>query len=525
MNQPTPDATPARAERTPCWPTVVVVGLFLAVAVPMIVTQHDRGRGRFDQVNYHEPAIYRFAEQLPTPDVSNYLSATTPAYHLILAVVSKYISESLVILQLVGMLATVGLLTLLVRWLTPRAGPAQAAVLGLAFVSSLYVFSAGVHLLPDNMAWLGVLACLLIALRPRFDAVTLIGGGAVLLVLVLTRQSHLWAAGPLLAAAWLGSAFAGDRSPIREVGGLLGELPSRLGRTAVMALAILPAFGAVWWFSRIWGGLTVPIYHDYMQGPNPATPAIVLAQLAVIAVFHAGYLIVPAWRLVRTKPVTVALVILAGLAVAVIPETTYDPDSGRYSGLWNIANKAPDLAGRTNSLLLVLVPAGAVALAVWVSAVGARSRWVLLAAAAGFTAAVTMTFNAWVRYHEPFLLLFSAIGSGLIVLQERSDAGDSADRDAGRPGSLLGLMRLAGPAVLALLLAAVTVLKSVTEDRVIEPKRSQPSISTPLSDLWPQRWPRLERLGIDPAGPALQPGSGSGSGSGMESENGSGGAD
>jgi len=501
VNQPQTDPPAERQHQrrnpAPRWPTPVVLAVFLLAAVPLIVTQHDRGRGRFDQVNYHEPAVYRFAEQLPTPDVSNYLSATTPGYHLVLAVVARFFTESLVVLQLVGMLFTAGLLVVLTRWLTPRAGPPLAVILALAFVSSIYVFSAGVHLLPDNAAWLGVLGVLLIALRPRFDAVTVVGGGAALLALVLVRQSHLWAAGPLLASAWLGPAFSGDRSPLNEVGGLLRGLPARLRRTLLMGLGVTPAFVAVGLFARLWGGLTVPIYHEYMSGPNPATPAIVLAQLAVIGVFHAGFLLEPAWRLVRTKPVTLVLVILAGLLVVLAPETTYDRDAGRYSGLWNILAKAPDLMGRTNTLLLVLVPAGAVALAAWVSAVGARSRWVLLAAFVGFTAAVTMTHNAWARYHEPFLLLFAAVGSALIVTRARADGA------GGRPGSPLGLARIAGPAVLGLLRAAVTVQKTLTEAPVTEPKAVQEGTDPPLelSRLWPESWWRLEGAGSQPESP------------------------
>ena len=336
LNQPPTDRPaerhPEPRKSTPHWPTLVVIAVFLLAAVPLIVTQHDRGRGRFDQVNYHEPAVYRFAEQFPTPDVSNYLSATTPGYHLVLAVVARYVTESLVVLQLVGMLFTAGLLAVLTRWLTPRAGPPLAVILALVFASSLYVFSSSVYLLPDNAAWLGVLGVLLIALRPRFDAVTVLGGGAVLLALVLIRQNHLWAAGPLLASSWLGPAFRGDRSPLREVGGLFEGLPARLRRTLLMGLGVLPAFVAVGLFARLWGGLTVPIYHEYMTGPNPATPAFVLAQLGVIGAFHAGFLLGPAWRLARTKPVTLGLVVLAGLLLVLAPKQPTTATRGGTAG-------------------------------------------------------------------------------------------------------------------------------------------------------------------------------------------------
>ena len=196
----------SNTEKASWWPTLIVVGLFLLIAAPMIALQHDRGRGRFDQLNYHEPAVLRFAEQWPTPDVSDYLSATTPAYHLVLAVVARFVSPSPVALQATGALFTVGLLVVFTRWLSltltrGRQGVVTATLLGLSLIASLYVFSAGVYILPDNAAWLGVLGILLLALRPRADLGLYLGGGAILLALVLTRQSHLWALGVLFASA------------------------------------------------------------------------------------------------------------------------------------------------------------------------------------------------------------------------------------------------------------------------------------------------------------------------------------
>lgn len=473
------NAAESKPEKAAWWPVLLVVSAFLAAAVPLIVTEYPRGRGRFDQVNYHEPAILRFAEQLPTPDVSNYLSATTPGYHLVLAVVARTISASPVALQLAGAFFTVGLLALFTRWLTPRAGPWPAAAMGLGLGSSIYVFSAGTFLLPDNAAWLGVLGVLLIALRPRVDTTTLIGGGAVLLALVLTRQSHLWAAGVLWASGWLGTQFLPRQGVVGEVGSLFEGLGARLKRLLLVGMATMPAVLAVAWFANVWGGLTVPIYHDYMHGVNPATPTIVLAQIAVIGVFHVGFWWRPGWALLRSKPGLVVLVLLGGLLVAVAPETTYDIEAGRYSGLWNISAKTPDLAGRSNVLLLVLAPAGAGVLAAWLSGMNARNRWVLLGALVGFTAAVSMVHNAWQRYHEPMLLMSAGLMSAMVA--------NSDDR----PRRLLVFARWTGPAVLALLLAAVTVQKFRTEDPIESPIEMQKGVETPLRDLWPEHWDRV----------------------------------
>lgn len=486
-----PESSRAQHSRTERWPAVLIVLAFLAAAVPLIVTQHDRGRGRFDQVNYHEPTILRFAEQLPTPDVSDYLSATTPGYHLVLAVVARVVSPSPVALQLVGALFTVGMLWVFTRWLIPRVGGAAAAAMGACLAASLYVFSAGVYLLPDNAGWFGVLGVLLIALKPRFNTGILVAGGVVLLALVLVRQSHLWAAGVLWAAAWLGGSFKPYTGVRGEIGALFSGGIGRARRTAIAVLATLPAMLAVAWFSLIWGGLTVPIYHDYMQGVNPATPAIILGQLAVIGMFHVGYWIGPGWRLVRTKPAMLVAAIAAGLALAVIPETTYSVEAGRYSGLWNISAKAPDLMGRTNLLVVMLSMGGAVAVASWLAGMCPRNRWVMIAALFGFSAAVSMNLNAWQRYHEPMLLILAGLMSALVVCREREDGGPEAER----PHAGLGYVRVFGPLVLAALLGGVTVVKERSEAPVTTPIEKQDAVERPLKELWPSRWERVERLG------------------------------
>lgn len=472
----------ASAGRTPWWPTLIVVGVFLLAAIPMIVTQHDRGRGRFDQINYHEPAVLRFAEQWPTPDVGDYLSATTPGYHLVLAVVARFVSDSLIVLQGVGSLFTVGLLVVLTRWLSARTKPLSAVLLGLSVIASLYVFSAGVYILPDNAAWLLVLGILLIGLRPKTDRWCYAGGGALLLLLVLTRQSHVWTLGVLFAAAWLGPAFTPKSGGISEIGSLLTTPTKRIGRLALMAGCALPAIGALLWFRHLWGGgLTVPIYQDYMQGPNAATPAIILAQLGVIGAFHVGYW----WRsglgLVRARPGVVALAICLGLIFLLVPETTYDKEAGRYSGLWNLMKAAPDVAGRSNLGVIILGIGGVIAVCGWLAGLDARSRWVMLGALCGFVLAISIPQNAWTRYHEPMLLIWSAIASALIAARGGAYPGRARS-------SLEELTRVAGIAGLCAVLAGVTVLKLARADRAIEPKWSQKSLTRPLGSLWPEAW-------------------------------------
>jgi hypothetical protein len=371
---------------------------------------------------------------------------------------------------------------MLTRWLSRRLtdgrrGVVTATMLGLSVIASLYVFSAGVYILPDNAAWLSVLGILLLALRPRADARLYLGGGAILLLLVLTRQSHLWAMGVLFAGAWLGRAFEPKSSGFNEIGALLTTPGARLGRLALMIACVAPALAALAWFRHLWGGgLTVPIYQTYMKGPNPATPAIVLAQLGVIGAFHIGFW----WRgglvMLRDRRGVLAAALLAGLAVLLIPATTADKDAGRYSGLWNLVTKAPDLAGHTNLGVLVLGIGGVIAVCGWLAGLDARRRWVMLGALVAFVAAVSVPKNAWTRYHEPMLLMWGAIASALGTT--RREPAPGAERVA-RALGLLGLI---------VFLCGITAIKLSTEGRVTIPKQSQPAIETPLRTLWPDAW-------------------------------------
>lgn len=445
------DAQRSKPARAPLWPTLAIVGLFVAPALALIFSGAMLGRPAWDQYNYHEPMIRTFARQWPDPDFSNYLSATTPLYHLALAAVAKYVSSSTAALQAAGALFTVALLALVscacARRLPDRPWLALAA--GLPLTASLYVFPAGVWLLPDNAGWLGVAALLLIALRTRLTLAWMIGGAVVLALLVLTRQIHVWGASLLWVAAWVGRRDGPpaihDGEPLVPVAGLLSDVKARLGPTIGAVVLTLPAFALVGLFVWTWGGLTVPRYQGMYHGWGPATPAFVLSLLAIYSVFFGGWLVNSLVECVRHRPGTLAGAAALGLLAAAAPDTTYNLDQGRFSGLWQIVEKTPILAGRTSLLLLILAPVGAVALALWLAPLSRRARVVMLTAFGAFVASQMASPLPWQRYHEPMLLMLIA----LMACQ--------ADGASSRLPTLRGVM-VAGPVLMACLFAVLTAL-------------------------------------------------------------------
>ena len=416
-----PDATHSAptAPRTPAVPLAagVVCGLFLAFAVPLILFTPPGGRAQSDESVYHLPSVRSFARDWPRFDFRNYTSATTPGYHLVLAAVARFVSDDVRVLRAVGSLFTLGLLATAAMALARRAGATTAILLCLPLLCSSYVFKAGVWILPENAAWWGLLGVLLLALRPKVDAFTYVAAGILLTLLVFVRQMHLWSASVLWLAAWLGNGEDGRDSPR-----LAAPLAGRIGRAAVMGLATLPAFLVVAYFVHLWGGMVPDHYRlhgetrtgsVFMDGGNPAAPAMILTLAALFGVFYHPF----AWQriseVLRTDRRAVAAVVagaLIGATAGIIPETSYDFAAGRWSGLWNLVNRLPTLSNRS-PLVIAGATCGGAILALWVVALGRRDRWLFLATWAVFTLAQSFSSMAWQRYYEPFLLITFALAA------------------------------------------------------------------------------------------------------------------
>jgi len=454
---------------------VALVALHLAIAVPLIERGVMTGRWGEDQINYHERVIRTFAQELPRPNLREYHSATTPGYHLVVAAASRVVGDSQSRLQLVGAMFTVLLLGALgtvvaLRYRARAEGKDVAAGTGvpsgnnggmlvalavsLPVACSMYVFQSGVWLLPDNAGWLGVLLVMVVGLRFRASVGTLAAGSAAMVMVVLFRQIHLWAAGMLWVGAWLSVHGTEHRS---ERGKELVAFPIvRLRRAGSAFIATLPAFIVLYVFYSMWGGLTPREFQGQYHGFNPAAPAFILAVVGVASVFFIGFISRGVWALVREKRAMLLGAGLIGVVASVVPNTSYDPEMGRFSGLWKIAEKLPLIASHTAPGMVALAVLGSVMAAAWFVALPRREGWFFLAALSGFTAAQSASFQIWQRYNEPFVLMLLAVISSSVQEKVVGNGGD-AER-GGAEAKLARVMRVAGPLALAGLLAVVGVL-------------------------------------------------------------------
>lgn len=413
--------------------------LFYLVVMLLIWIDPTAHRPSHDQNGFHLPTVELFAQQLPMPDFSDYPSATTPGYHLALALVRRGV-EDVRLLRLAGSLFTAGLLATLALALSRRTAPATALVLCLPMVASVYVLPSGVWLLPDNAGWWGVLGVMLVALRPRVGLSTYVLGGTILIALVFVRQIHLWAAAVLWIAAWLGTPHAPEPAS------------NRIRRLGAMAAATLPASLLVAGFYLLWGGPTPPSFAQQHAGANPAVPATILAVFGILAVFYLPFVLPRAGNQQMTTgnrrqalsvlrtPVLAGVVL--GLIVGIVPETSYDYAAGRFSGIWNLVPYLPTFADRS-PLMVLLSALGGGLLALWWAALPRRDGAIFLGAWIAFILAHSANAQAWQRYYEPFALLMLAV---------------STARLAERHVALLPRWALAGPLALAGLLALVTLM-------------------------------------------------------------------
>ena len=466
LSEPIPGDRPleTNSPQRPSRLAALTAGLLVALpAWAIIAAGLVRGRGAHDQLNYHEQVVRRFAEQLPALDLSNYLSATTPGYHAILALVARTLTDDRRALQLAGSLFGVGLCALLAWSLSKRVGARTAVVLSLPVVCSMPIVYATAWMLPDNAGWIGVLGVLLLALDARLRPRALVAGSFLLAALVCFRQIHIWAAGCLWASAWLGPRAGNDDRPgttVGEVRAITTDPITRGARTLVAVLASLPAALALAWFARLWGGLTPPMFHERHEGGNWAAPAFVLALFGCFGCFLLPWFASGARALLRERGVMPACLLALGAALALVAPTSYSVEGGRYSGLWEAVRRLP-APGERSVLIALLAPLGAGVVGSMLLSVGRRDRWVLLAALTGFVAAQVVSFKLWQRYNEPFVLMVLALAAGRAGL-----GGCEGGRGS---GVWRARARLSGPVALALGLAMYTGA-TIAAGRAVRPR-------------------------------------------------------
>jgi len=417
---------------------VLVWLLFTGLSVAVMLTGRVGTGESADQINYHLPVIRMFAQQLPTPHLAKYDSATTPGYHLVMSALWNFTGagdrwastpkapvgagptpeypgvmlddaeraeweafvRALLPLQVLNILLS-AMLPLTVYLLASRyTAWWVAAALTLPLAMNQYVLGASIWLTTDNIGWW-------LALSALGSAVVLscTGGAARAGVwasaAVFVRQVHLWVCGPIFAAgllAWL-----------------MGRRETRNRTLLATVLACTVPTLIVGAFVWLWGGLTPPserIREVHGHGTNPAAVALALSLFGAYGVVFFG-----AWRdelsgILRRPavPLAVALVaLLLGVAFATSTQqpTLTDPPMRGYGWLWRLSGMFPAIKDRS-ILLAVGAPVGALMLCVMLRAAAARGHarqaTILTIGLGCWLAAQVVNPAAWQRYFDPIVL-------------------------------------------------------------------------------------------------------------------------
>ena len=387
----------------------VLAAIFLAITLPLLggdstaTLSYDGSR---DERDYHWPTIVEFADELPRPDLRDYQSATTPLFHLSMAV-AKASGAPFLLLRGLNLLISLGCVLAVFSFLTRYTTPERALGYALAFAVSLYVVNGAVRLMTDNMALLFIVLAMTALVEPEPPSTGRVVAAAIWMSLAtLTRQTAIWLVPVALWQTLRWSAVPVDR---------------RLRHAAILALPILVLVP----FVLLWHGLAPPSsanLHQVHSGTLRSSLRVLILSLTVLGFYGTFFLpaFVQAFRARGGRLWHLAL-ILAGCAVllvavqfnyAAVMSTAAEGHRIRPSGMLIKACKyVPDLLS-TSLLVWVLAPIGA-AIVYVVSRQGARAQF-LVWSALSWQLATIMNVHLYQKYYEPFWLIFlGAAAAGL----------------------------------------------------------------------------------------------------------------
>jgi 4-amino-4-deoxy-L-arabinose transferase-like glycosyltransferase len=387
-------------------PALLALPFLIGVAVLKGLTlEIDTFHGS-DAALYQLPTIMQFREGL---DFSDYPSAQTPLFHLVMAGWGKLVGFELWKLRLLNVAISYGAALALLRLLrrTTSLGPVAAFALTLAFALSPYFFGASFTLLTDNLAILFALLALERLDRyagagsPGAFAAACLWTGAAL----LTRQSFVW----LVLVAGVFLVLRERRSASRLFAG-----------AALLALAVAPLAA----LAIQWNGLVPPSADPASCGLCTDSPGFgrhalslrtvgfTVALLGLYAALVFGPGVVRRFRQAPPRPPWALLGAgaAAGAALLLVSPLEYtqvrigQPGDAGY--LWRLSEHLPTVLGSSLAFWLV-VPVGAMASVLLARRAGSTSLATVYLAC--FLAVALPVALVYQKYFDPFALLAVAL--------------------------------------------------------------------------------------------------------------------
>lgn len=365
--------------------------IFYVFALPLILLDYNAGRAFGDQNFGHLPAIKFFIEQL---DFSDYPSATTPGYHVLIAIFAKVFTQNVIFLKLISSIITAVFIGLFAGLLYEKAGRLKTIVLLLPMIFSLYIFPDGVWLVPDNLAWLTVGIIFILTATYSLNTEYFVCTGIVLLMAVAVRQPNIWLASVPWAAALSYMLFHNNQKEKKIV------------YIGMSLLITMPALLLLFYFYHTWGGLVPPslqVRHE--RSMSYCVPAFFLSIFLIYSIFYTPTLIHALKKNATHRAYHfIATGSCIGFLIAVIPATDYNYDAGRFSGFWNFVQLAPTI-GHTSILLLITSSLGGAVFCSWLLLLKKEFRLTIFLSSLGFVSALIPNALVLERYFSGFVFI------------------------------------------------------------------------------------------------------------------------
>ena len=410
--------------------------LFACAVLPVIMFGSDATSEASDEAAAHLPTVLQFAAQLPTPDLHDYPSATGPGYHLLMAVPAR-LGIGVHGLRIIASLAGLALVLLVWRTAARAAGPAVALALTLPLLVSTYVLSGSVWLTTDVLSVLIGTTMVAIAAWWMPTTRTFLTLAVLFVAALSVRQTNVFLAAPILAAGILGSPLGRSASDAEQWS---GDEPRSWSRLAAAFLALVPAALLLLALVNMWGGLmpaTFRSMHD--KGLSPVAPAYGLALLGTWAAIALLPMAPEVVHTVRRHALAITLVASLAFLGAVVADSTWSVEQGRWGGAyWMIVKAFPAIGGRSMVIVAAAVVGAVLAAVLWIRAAEirrGRQATIVLVSLLALMVVQAGNSQVWQRYFDPAILVALAWLISLGINRTRPHS-------AGR--AVLGALLLAG---------------------------------------------------------------------------------
>ncbi|MEY4942865.1 MAG: hypothetical protein RL254_1046 [Planctomycetota bacterium] len=410
--------------------------LFACAVLPVIMFGSDATSEASDEAAAHLPTVLQFAAQLPTPDLHDYPSATGPGYHLLMAVPAR-LGVGVHGLRIIASLAGLALVLLVWRTAARAAGPAVALALTLPLLVSTYVLSGSAWLTTDVLSVLIGTTMVAIAAWWMPTMRTFLTLAVLFVAALSVRQTNVFLAAPILAAGILGSPLGRSASDAEQWS---GDEPRSWSRLAAACLALVPAALLLLALVNLWGGLmpaTFRSLHD--KGLSPVAPAYGLALLGTWAAIALLPMAPEVLHTVRRHALAITLVASLAFLGAVVADSTWSVEQGRWGGAyWMIVKAFPAIGGRSMVIVAAAVVGAVLAAVLWIRAAEirrGRQATIVLVSLLALMVVQAGNSQVWQRYFDPAILVALAWLISLGINRTRPHS-------AGR--AVLGALLLAG---------------------------------------------------------------------------------